>query len=114
MEGKDDKSFKRDIIVLISFPVLFVSTSFLVNIGKEMSLPGFRRRMFIIWFIIRTDFSEGILRQTHFLCDLKCEINFRRLYKIIILKSSFKSREYIQKTKMGHTLYVKVSKAQAA
>ena len=29
------------IIVLISFPILFVSTSFLVNIGKEMSLPGF-------------------------------------------------------------------------
>ena len=28
----DDKSFKRDIIVLISFRILFVSTSFLVNI----------------------------------------------------------------------------------
>ena len=35
------KSFKRDIIVLISFLSLFVSISFLVNIGKEMSLPGF-------------------------------------------------------------------------
>ena len=43
MERKDDKSFERDIIVSISFPVLFVSTSFLVNIGKEMSLPGFRK-----------------------------------------------------------------------
>ena len=42
LERKDDKSFKRDIIVLISFPTLFVSTSFLVNIGKEMSLSGFR------------------------------------------------------------------------
>ena len=42
LERKDDKSFKRDIIVLISFPILFVSTSFLVNIGKEMSPPGFR------------------------------------------------------------------------
>ena len=41
LERKDNKSFKRD-IVLISFPSLFVSTSFLVNIGKEMSLPGFR------------------------------------------------------------------------
>ena len=42
LERKDDKSFKRDIIVvLISFPI-FCSTSFLVNIGKEMSLPGFR------------------------------------------------------------------------
>ena len=40
---KDNKSFERDVIVLISFPILFVSTSFLVNIGKEMSLPGFRR-----------------------------------------------------------------------
>ena len=72
MEKEDDKLFKRDIfsfdfrsnflalisilpnigkemryniIVLISFPVLFVSTSFLVNIGKEMSLPGFRKKL---------------------------------------------------------------------
>ena len=36
------KWFKRDIIVLISFLIIFVSISFLVNIGKEMSLPGFR------------------------------------------------------------------------
>ena len=42
-ERKDKKSFKHDIIVLISFLILFVSISFLVNIGKEMSLPGFRR-----------------------------------------------------------------------
>ena len=42
LERKDKKSFKRDIIVLISFLTLFVSISFLVNIGKEMSLPGFR------------------------------------------------------------------------
>ena len=42
LERKDNKSFKGDIIVLITFPILFVSTSFLVNIGKEMSLPGFR------------------------------------------------------------------------
>ena len=41
-ERKYEKSFKRDIIVLISFPILFISTSLLVNIGKEMSLPGFR------------------------------------------------------------------------
>ena len=39
---KDKKWFKRGIIVLISFLILFVSISFLVNIGKEMSLPGFR------------------------------------------------------------------------
>ena len=44
--GKDDKAFKRDIIVLISFSILFVSTSFLVNIGKEKSLPGFRILLF--------------------------------------------------------------------
>ena len=43
LERKDKKSFKRDIIVLISFLILFVSISFLVNIGEEMSLPGFRR-----------------------------------------------------------------------
>ena len=42
LEKKDKKWFKRDIIVLISFLMLFVSISFLVNIGKEMSLPGFR------------------------------------------------------------------------
>ena len=42
LERKDKKWFKRDIIVLISFLILFVSISFLVNIGKEMSLPGFR------------------------------------------------------------------------
>ena len=29
--------------VLISFLTLFVSISFLINIGKEMSLPGSRR-----------------------------------------------------------------------
>ena len=43
LERKDKKWFKRDIIVLISFLILFVSISFLVNTGKEMSLPGFRR-----------------------------------------------------------------------
>ena len=42
LERKDKKWFKRDIIVLISFLILFVSISFLINIGKEMSLPGFR------------------------------------------------------------------------
>ena len=42
LERKDKKWFKRDIIVLISFLILFVSISFLVNNGKEMSLPGFR------------------------------------------------------------------------
>ena len=54
MERKDDKSFKRDIIVLISFPILFVSTSFLLNIGKEITLPGFRTypksRIFMLYF----------------------------------------------------------------
>ena len=40
MERKDDKSFKRDIFVLISFPILFVSTSFLVNIGKKCPFRG--------------------------------------------------------------------------
>ena len=44
LERKDKKWFKRDITVLISFLILFVSISFLVNIGKEMSLPGFRTK----------------------------------------------------------------------
>ena len=42
LERKDKKWFKRGIIVLISFLILFVSISFLVNIGKEMSLPRLR------------------------------------------------------------------------
>ena len=42
LEKKDKKWFKRDIIVLISLLIPFVSISFLINIGKEMSLPGFR------------------------------------------------------------------------
>ena len=44
LERKHKKSFKRDIIVLNSFLILLVSISFLVNIGKEMSLPGFRKK----------------------------------------------------------------------
>ena len=42
LERKDKKWFKCDINVWISFLILFVSISFLVNIGKEMSLPRFR------------------------------------------------------------------------
>ena len=38
------KWLKRDIIVLISFLIIFVLISFLLNIGKEMSLPGFRNK----------------------------------------------------------------------
>ena len=48
LERKDKKKFKCDIIVLISFLILFVLISFLVNIGKEMSLPGFRTFALII------------------------------------------------------------------
>ena len=51
LERKDKKWFKRDIIVLISFLILlffFFSISFLVNIGKEMSLPGFRRYLLLM------------------------------------------------------------------
>ena len=40
LERKDEKWFKRNIIVLISFQILFVSISFLVNIGKEMPFRG--------------------------------------------------------------------------
>ena len=52
LERKDKKRFKRDIIVLISFLILFVSISFLVNIGKEMSLPEFRMIKYYIFIII--------------------------------------------------------------
>ena len=52
MERKDKKWFKRDIIVLISFLIPFVSISFLLNIRKEMSLPGFRRYVLIHNFCV--------------------------------------------------------------
>ena len=45
LERKDKKWFKHDIIVLISVLILFVLISFLVNIGKEMSHPGFRSNL---------------------------------------------------------------------
>ena len=48
LERKDKKWFKHDIIVLISFLILSVSISFLVNIGKEMSIPGFRTQLLSI------------------------------------------------------------------
>ena len=38
LERKDKMWFKCDIIVLISFLILFVSISFQVNIGKEFVL----------------------------------------------------------------------------
>ena len=41
------KSLKRDIIVLVSSQILYVSISFPVNNGKEMSLPGFRIRKIV-------------------------------------------------------------------
>ena len=62
LEKKDTKWFKRDIIVLISFLILFVSISFLVNIVKEMSLPGFRMKYYLavaisIW-LPQSDFQQ--------------------------------------------------------
>ena len=59
LERKDKKWFKRDIIVLISFLTLFVSISFLVNIGKEMSLPGFRRYASILTVFLSFDKALG-------------------------------------------------------
>ena len=47
LERKDKKWLKRDIIVLISFLIIFVSISFLVNIGKEMSVLGFHSLLYI-------------------------------------------------------------------
>ena len=66
LERKDKKWFKRDIIVLISFLILFVSISFLVNIGKEMSLPGFRIKS-IYRDIFCFDFLSSILVSISFL-----------------------------------------------
>ena len=54
LERKDKKWFKRDIVMfIIAFLILFVSISFLINIGKEMSLPGIvlttRLRRVFLW-----------------------------------------------------------------
>ena len=78
MERKDDKSFERDIIVLISFPILFVSTSFLVNIGKEMSLPGFRNFLLIV-----------LLLPQQFLIALKSPIHLGYALYIICMKTPY-------------------------
>ena len=48
-------------MVLISFPILFISTSFLVSIGKEMSLPGLRRS--ITGCFLKTDKVRLIIEQ---------------------------------------------------
>ena len=45
-----------DIIVLISFLILFVSISFLINIGKEMSLPEFRSTLQDVFVIVKRRF----------------------------------------------------------
>ena len=61
LERKDKKWFKRDIIVLISFLIIFVSISFLVNIGKEMSLPGFRTSgIFLFSFTVEFQWLEHL------------------------------------------------------
>ena len=67
LERKDKKWFKRDIIVLISFLILFVSISFLVNIGKEVSLPGFRIiltytfTVFIMHQLQNSPYNRGVM-----------------------------------------------------
>ena len=80
LERKDKKWFKRDIIVLISFLILFVSISFLVNIGKEMSLSRFRR-----WSPASLTFKDkySLLYRTHpqslfmaLLCHYLYKINY--------------------------------------
>ena len=65
LERRDDKSFKRDIIVLIGLSILFVLTSFLAHIGKEMSFPGFHS-------ILSAIPSSNLMAAIHmFLCKLK-------------------------------------------
>ena len=46
--------------VLIFFLILFVSISFLVNIGKEMSLPGFRTEgTFLFLYLSEKKLKQG-------------------------------------------------------
>ena len=51
LERKDKKWFKRDIFVLIFFLILFVSISFLVNIGKKCPFRGFVRKGHFLSYI---------------------------------------------------------------
>ena len=59
LERKDKKWFKRDIIVLISFLIIFVSISFLVNIGNELSLPGFRMNSPLNCLLLNVSFHSS-------------------------------------------------------
>ena len=45
-------SFCFDFLSSILVSIFFVSTSFLVNIGKEMSLPGFRTNDIAVSFCL--------------------------------------------------------------
>ena len=45
---RHNKSFKRDICCFDFRSNFLVSISFLINIGKEMSLPGFRSFMTLL------------------------------------------------------------------
>ena len=76
LERKDKKWFKRDIIVLMSFLILFVSISFLVNIGKEMSLPGFRNNATLLTLSQKSDstfvFSHSLTISFVFRIDSNC------------------------------------------
>ena len=72
LESQGNKSFKRNFIVLISFLIFFVSISFLVNIGKEMSLPGFRTTVYVI--LALATHHHNIERETCFgrsVCRIK-------------------------------------------
>ena len=48
------------LLFLIFFLILFVSISFLVNIGKEMSLPGFRKDPIIYCLVFCIYFSAQL------------------------------------------------------
>ena len=55
------KSFKRDICCFDFRSNFLVSISFLINIGKEISLPGFRTSAISIFFLHKQE-SINILR----------------------------------------------------
>ena len=78
------KSFKRDIIVLNFFLVIFVSISFLVNIGKEMSLPGFRSTTYVVrmLYCLQLTFGDSenlkiYLRISNELCIIRTDVTSR-------------------------------------
>ena len=80
-KGKIRSRFKRNIIVLISFLILFVSISYLVNIAEEMSLPGFRRTRQKHSVVYQNVFKNRTATSIYGTREGTCEFYFLTLFR---------------------------------